>query len=159
MNKSPSPCSRPAQYLQSAFALCERYITHSLIALGARISLAATFWFSGRTKVEEGSWLSVSDSAVFLFREEYHVPLIPPEFAAHMATYAEHFFPILLLLGLATRFAAASLLGMTAVIQIFVYPDAWPVHLSWATLMLLLIAKGGGKIALDNFIVSRCDKA
>ena len=64
------------------------------------------------------------------------MPLIPPELAAHLATYAEHLFPLLLVLGLFTRLSAVALLGMTAVIQIFVYPDAWPTHLSWAGLLL-----------------------
>lgn len=157
-NPPSTACKGPAQYVRCAIAVCERFITHNIIALGARISLAAIFWFSGRTKVAEGTWLSLSDSAIFLFREEYNLPLIPPEFAAHMAMYAEHLFPILLVLGLATRFAALSLLGMTAVIQIFVYPDAWPTHLSWATLMLVLLAKGGGQVAIDRCIAQHCQR-
>lgn len=108
-------------------------ISHSFLALCCRISLAAIFFLSARTKVD--GFLTVNDSAYTLFQEEYKVPLIPPEIAAHMATYAEHLFPILLVLGLATRLSALGLLGMTAVIQIFVYPDAWPTHLSWAALM------------------------
>ena len=75
---------------------------------------------------------------------------IQPELAAYAATYSEHLFPILLVLGLFTRFSAAALLGMTLVIQIFVYPDAWPTHLSWAGLLLPLIALGGGKLSLDR---------
>jgi putative oxidoreductase len=84
-----------------------------------------------------------------LFREEYKVLLLP-EVAAHMATYAEHLFPLLLVLSLFTRLSALALLGMTGVIQIFVYPDAWPTHLSWATLMLYLAGRGGGALALDR---------
>ena len=95
-------------------------------------------------------WLTVNDSAYTLFREEYKVPLLPPEFAAHMAAYAEHLFPLLLLLGLATRFSALALLGMTAVIQIFVYPDAWPTHLTWAVALLYLAGRGAGPISLDR---------
>ena len=123
-------------------------LSHSLLALVARVALAAIFWQSGRTKVE--GLLTVSDSAYTLFQEDYKVPLLPPEFAAHMATYAEHLFPILLVLGLATRLSALALLGMTAVIQIFVYPDAWPTHLSWAGLMLYLVAHGGGDWSVDG---------
>ena len=101
-------------------------------ALMARFALAGIFFLSGRTKVE--GWLSVTEGAYTLFAEEYKVPLLPPEFAAHMAVYAEHLFPLLLILGLGTRFSALALLGMTAVIQVFVYPGAWPTHLSWRAL-------------------------
>jgi putative oxidoreductase len=123
-------------------------ISHGLLALAARVSLGAIFFLSGRTKVE--GVLSVSDSAYTLFRDDYKVPLLPPEVAAHMATYAEHLFPILLVLGLCTRLSALALLGMTAVIQVFVYPDAWPTHLSWAALLLYLIGRGAGPASLDR---------
>jgi putative oxidoreductase len=78
------------------------------------------------------------------------VPLLSPGLAAHLATYAEHLFPILLVLGLCTRLSALALLGMTAVIQIFVYPDAWPTHLSWAALLLYLVGRGAGAVSLDR---------
>ena len=126
----------------------EALILDSVLALIARIAVAAIFFLSARTKVD--GLITVNDSAYTLFREEYKVPLLPPEFAAHMATYAEHLFPILLVLGLFTRLSALALLGLTAVIQIFVYPDAWPTHLSWAGLMLLLAARGGGTVSLDR---------
>lgn len=125
-------------------------ISHSFLALCCRISLAAIFFLSARTKVD--GLITVNDSAYTLFQEEYKVPLIPPEIAAHMATYAEHLFPILLVLGFATRLSALGLLGMTAVIQIFVYPDAWPTHLSWAALMLYLIGRGAGAVSLDRML-------
>lgn len=125
-------------------------VSHGLLALAARIAVAAIFFLSGRTKVD--GLLTVNDSAYSLFREEYKVPLLPPELAAHMATYAEHVFPILLVLGLFTRLSALALLGMTAVIQIFVYPGAWPTHLSWAVLMLYLIGRGAGPVSLDRAI-------
>ena len=123
-------------------------ISHGLLALTARIAVAAIFFFSGRTKVD--GFLTVNDTAYTLFREDYKVPLLPPEFAAHMASYAEHLFPLLLVLGLFTRLSALALLGMTAVIQIFVYPDAWPTHLSWAGLMLYLVGRGAGPLSLDR---------
>jgi len=126
----------------------ERLIGHSVLALAARLAIAGIFFMSGRTKVE--GWLTVKDSAVALFADEYRVPLLPPELAAHMAAYAEHLFPILLVLGLCTRLSAAALLGMTAVIQIFVYPDAWATHLSWAGLLLYLIGRGAGAWSLDR---------
>jgi putative oxidoreductase len=123
-------------------------ISHGLIALGARVAVAAIFFQSGRTKVD--GFLTVSDNAYALFRDEYKVPLLSPELAAHLATYAEHLFPALLVLGLFTRLSAAALLAMTAVIQLFVYPDAWPTHLAWATLMLYLIGRGAGPLSLDH---------
>ena len=125
-------------------------INDTILALVARIAVAAIFFLSARTKVD--GLLTVNDSAYTLFREEYRVPLLPPEFAAHMATYAEHLFPLLLVLGLFTRLSALALLGMTAVIQVFVYPDAWPTHLSWAGLMLFLVARGGGAVSLDRWV-------
>ncbi|OGA20570.1 MAG: DoxX family protein [Betaproteobacteria bacterium RIFCSPLOWO2_02_FULL_67_26] len=123
-------------------------IGHGLLALAARVAVAAIFFLSGRTKVD--GFLTVNESAYTLFREDYKVPLLPPEFAAHLATYAEHLFPILLVLGLFTRLSALALLGMTAVIQVFVYPGAWPTHLSWAALMLYLVGRGAGAVSLDR---------
>jgi putative oxidoreductase len=118
------------------------------LSLVARVAIAAIFLQSGRTKVE--GLLSVTPSAVELFRAEYKLPLIPPELAAPLAAYAEHLFPVLLIVGLASRLSAAALLGMTAVIQVFVYPDAWPTHLSWAALLLVVIARGGGALSVDR---------
>jgi putative oxidoreductase len=127
-------------------------IPHDLIAIVARIGLAGTFLQSGRTKVAEGTWLTLSDGAIFLFQDEYKLPLLPPEVAGHLALYAEHFFPILLILGLATRFAGLGLLGMTLVIEIFVYPWSYAEHATWATCCLILIARGGGVLSLDYLI-------
>jgi putative oxidoreductase len=123
-------------------------VSHALIALGARFAVAAIFFYSGRTKVD--GFLTVNDSAYTLFRDDYAVPLLAPEVAAHLAAYAEHLFPLLLALGLLTRLSAAALLAMTAVIQLFVYPDAWPTHLSWATLLLYLVGRGAGPVSLDH---------
>jgi len=117
-----------------------------------RVAVAAIFFLSGRTKVE--GLFTIKPSTYELFRTEYALPLLPPELAAHMATTAEHLFPLLLVLGLCTRGAALGLLGMTAVIEVFVYPDAWPTHLSWAALLLPLVAKGGGRWALDQLMAS-----
>lgn len=114
----------------------------------ARLSIAAIFLLSGRTKVT--GFLTLKDSTYVLFQNEYKLPLLSPDLAAHLATYAEHVFPILLILGLCTRFAALALLCMTIVIEVFVYPDAWPTHLSWAGLLLYLIGRGGGMLALDQ---------
>lgn len=127
-------------------------IPHSLIALVARLSTAAVFWQSGQTKVD-GFWLS--DGAVYLFENEYKLPLIDPTVAATLAAIAEHLFPVLLALGLGSRFAALALLGMTFVIQLFVYPGAWPTHGTWAACLLIVIARGPGLLSLDHLIARR----
>ena len=130
--------------------LAQAALPMSLLLLVQRLGVAAIFFLSGRTKVT--GWFTISDDAFELFRSEYHLPLVPPVIATYAATFAEHFFPILLVLGLFSRYAALALLGMTLVIEIFVYPDAWPTHLSWAGLLLPIIAMGGGRFALDRLI-------
>lgn len=119
----------------------------------ARIALAGIFWRSGRTKVVEGTWLEISDTTRFLFETEYGGVPLPASLAAPLATYAEHLFPILLVLGLLTRLSALALLCMTLVIQLFVYPEAWwAVHIVWVALALVLISRGGGLLSLDGAI-------
>lgn len=147
-SNSPEPTrpSLPAFVAGLADPL-SRFVSHPLLALGARLSMAGVFLMSGRTKVE--GWLTVSDNTVSLFEDEYKLPLLPPELSAHAATYAEHLFPLLLVLGLATRLSAAALLAMTLVIQFFVYPAAWATHLGWATLLLYLVGRGPGALSLD----------
>lgn len=141
-----------------AVALLSGRFAESIALIFARIALAAIFWFSGRTKVEEGSLLTVSENAIYQFSEEpfSNVPLLPPEFAAYLTTYAEHLLPILLVLGLFTRLSALALLGMTLVIQLFVFPEAWwQVHIIWVALTLILITRGGGRFSLDAVLNSR----
>ena len=130
--------------------LLTRWIGHDLLALIARASIATVFLQSGRTKVD--GVLHVTDGAVLLFRDEYKLPVLSPETAAHLAAYSEHFLPLLLLLGLGTRFAALGLIGMTLVIEIFVYPDAWPTHLSWLAVLLYLLGRGAGRLSLDRML-------
>jgi putative oxidoreductase len=127
-------------------------IPNSLISLAARIFPAAVFWRSGQTKVEG---FHVTDSAIALFRDEYKLPWIDPALAANIAAFSEHFFPALLVIGLASRLSALALLGMTAVIEIFVYPDAWPEQGVWATCFLVVIARGPGVFSLDHLIARR----
>ncbi len=127
-----------------------KLVSHTWLGFFHRFAVAAIFFFSGRTKVD--GFLTINDSTYALFREEYKVPLLAPELAAHLATYAEHFFPLLLVLGLFTRLSAFALLGMTLVIQIFVYPGAWSTHLSWAALLLYLVARGAGKASIDHLL-------
>lgn len=128
----------------------QRLLGDNLLCLVARFGIASVFFLSGRTKVE--GLLTITPSTYELFRSEYALPLLSPWLAAHLATYAEHLFPLLLVLGLLTRLSALALLGMTTVIEIFVYPDAWPTHLTWAGLLLLLIARGGGALSLDRLL-------
>lgn len=165
---TPKPISLPsrcASTVAAALPVLER-IPHGLIALLGRCSIAAVFWSSGQTKVEgfaidlvggtvDLGWPRLADSAVALFRDEYQLPLVSPELAAYGAAVAEHLFPVLLLIGLATRFSALALLGMTAVIQLLVYPDAWAVHGTWATILLYLAATGPGRLSVDHWIKAR----
>ena len=129
-----------------------RLLPVDLLLLVQRLGIAAVFFMSGRTKVEDGTWLTIGDNAFELFRTDYALPLVKPEIAAYAAAYSEHLFPILLALGLFTRVSAGALLVMTLIIEIFVYPDAWPTHLSWAGLLLPLIALGGGRLSLDRLL-------
>ncbi|MEK9496623.1 DoxX family protein [Photorhabdus sp. P32] len=143
----------------------QRIAQESVIPLLARISLAATFWLSGQSKVvglnidileTSTPWQlgipRVTDSSVSLFTSEYKLPLLSPDVAAVMAATAEHLFPLLLIVGFATRFSALALMVMTLVIQIFVYPDAWPVHATWLTAQLYLVTYGGGRFSFDRLI-------
>ena len=120
------------------------------LLLLARVSAASIFFLSGRTKVS--GLFTIKPSTFELFRSEYALPLVPPELAAQLATVSEHLFPLLLVLGLATRLSALALLGMTLTIQLFVYPDAWPTHLSWAAILLYLAGRGAGTLSLDRLL-------
>ncbi|MFZ5637907.1 MAG: DoxX family protein [Pseudomonadota bacterium] len=142
----PRPLSRAAHRLSQ--------LPDAVLLLAARVFPAAVFWQSGRTKLD--GW-RLNDNALYLFQEEYRLPLLDPIVAAHAAAIAEHVFPLLLVLGLATRASALALLAMTAVIQIFVYPDAWPTHGTWAALFLLLAARGGGAWSLDRLLFAPRD--
>ena len=152
MNTAPATTVIASSAMHALYNRCAARLTawigHDLLALAARFGIGAVFWLSGRTKVE--GWLSISDNAVALFADEYKVPVLSPELAAHLAAYAEHAFPLLLVLGLFTRVSALALFAMTAVIQIFVYPLAWPTHLVWAVALLYLAGRGAGSFSLDR---------
>jgi putative oxidoreductase len=111
-----------------------------------RLGVAGVFFKSGLTKI--ASW----EFTVLLFRDEYKVPVLPPEVAAALATTAELTCPVLLVLGLATRLTTLPLLGMTAIIQIFVFPESWVDHLMWTAMLLVLLTRGPGAISLDRFL-------
>lgn len=140
--------------------------TYDLTAAVGRLAIAGVFWRSGQTKVEgfaldlvegrfELGWPRLSENAVALFKDEYRLPLLPPELGATLAALGEHVLPALLLVGLASRLSAAGLLGMTAVIQLLVYPGAWPTHATWAAVLLMLVAQGPGRFSLDHLIAPR----
>ena len=139
-------------WLEAGRRLAER-IPYSLVALVARFAVASVFWRSGQTKVD--GFFQIKDNTFYLFREEYKVPLLPPDIAAYMATTAEHVFPVLLIFGLASRLSALGLMAMTLVIQLFVYPDGWPDHILWFALLLLILARGPGAISLDHLVWGR----
>lgn len=145
---TPPPRSAPGRWLSPLHAFLARF-PEDVLLLAARVFPAAIFWQSGQTKVDG---FALSENALYLFREEYRLPLLPPELAATLAAVAEHVFPLLLVVGLATRLSALALIGMTATIQVFVYPDAWPTHGVWAVALLLVAAKGPGAWSLDRAI-------
>lgn len=151
--------------IRQFITVCTR-LPNTLLAFVARFSIAAVFWKSGQTKVQGFEidivnrqftlgWPRLSDSVVDLFRDEYRLPLVPPEIAATMAAFAEHLLPVLILLGIATRLSALGLLGMTMTIQLLVYPDAYPTHGTWAAVLLYLMVHGPGKLSLDHWIARR----
>ena len=124
-------------------------VPYALLAVPLRIAVATVFWNSAMTKL--ANW----NTAMELFREEYKVPFLPPEVAAYMAVSIELTAPVLLLLGLATRPVALVLLGMTTVIEIFVYPQAWPTHIQWAAMLMVLLCRGAGAWSLDHLLRQR----
>ena len=124
-------------------------VPYWVLALPLRFAVATVFWNSGTTKL--ASW----DTTLQLFADEYRLPLVPPELAAYMAASIELTTPVLLVFGLFTRPAALLLLGMTTVIEVFVYPQAWPTHIQWAAMLLVLLCRGPRRISLDHVIWRR----
>ncbi|MBU6266850.1 MAG: DoxX family membrane protein [Sphingomonadales bacterium] len=146
----------PLRRYDAAVAWLSGRIPESLALLLVRVALGGVFWRSGQTKVESGTWFTLTDATRELFRSEYAGVPLPAALAAPLANAAEHVLPALLLAGLFTRASALGLLGMTMTIQIFVYPDAWwPEHSLWAALALVLAVRGGGLISADAAFVAR----
>jgi putative oxidoreductase len=141
----------PYQMLETGRSLAER-IPYNAVALVSRFALGSAFWRSAQTKV---NGFSIREETFFLFRDEYKVPLLPPDLAAYLATIGEHVFSVLLLIGLASRLSALGLFGMTMVIQLFVFPDGWPEHILWVALQLLIVSRGPGVVSLDHLIWTR----
>jgi putative oxidoreductase len=144
----------PARYsaviprLWAAVRFAERFPSW-LLGLIIRVGIADVFWRSGQTKVS--GW-HVTQTTIQLFRDEYKVPLLSPEIAANLAALQEHLFSVLLVIGLASRLSALGLLCMTAVIEIFVYPENWPDHLLWAGALLYVVGRGPGGLSIDALI-------
>jgi len=132
-------------------ALLERFPL-ATIQLAMRVAVGAVFFKSGLLKFN--SW----EFAIKLFEDEYKVPILSPWLAAVLATFNELTFSILIIIGLATRFATLPLLGMILVIQIFVYPQAWPEHLLWASVLLFLLTRGPGTLSVDHLIARSLDQ-
>ncbi|MFO1070840.1 MAG: DoxX family protein [Geminicoccaceae bacterium] len=148
MTRSPAAAS-PLAAATAHYATATRWlglVPQSLMLLLLRIGVAMVFWKSGMTKIE--SW----ESTVFLFAEEYRVPLLPPEIAAYLGTAVELGGSVALILGFATRFAALALIGLVAVIQLFVYPALWTDHIFWFAALLILLARGAGLLSIDALI-------
>ncbi len=150
MPAASSEAAHPTSMIRRLTGLVEKLIPLSIVQLVARVGIAGVFWKSGLTKVDR-DW-NVTDLTVSLFRDEYQVPLLPPELAAHLGAYTELAMPIFLVLGLFTRLAALPLLGMTFIIGVFVYPAAWDTHLTWAGILLLIVARGPGLFSADALL-------
>jgi putative oxidoreductase len=118
-------------------------VPYTLLAIPLRLAIATVFWNSAQTHL--ANW----DTTLYLFENDYALPFLPPHLAAYMAVAIEVTTPILLVLGLLTRAASGVLLGMTLVIEIFVYPMAWPTHIQWAAMLFVLLARGPGKLSVD----------
>jgi putative oxidoreductase len=125
------------------------HVPYALLAIPMRLAVATVFWNSGTTKL--ANW----DATLQLFADEYKLPLLPPDLAAHLGASIELSTPVLLVLGLGTRLAALVLLGMTTVIEVFVYPQAWPTHIQWAAMLIVLLCRGAGAISVDHWLARR----
>ena len=147
-NTTALPGSCPIRFFKCGIDLLGRF-PMALLLLMSRIGVGAVFFKSGLVKI--ASW----QATVQLFTYEYQVPLLPPELAARLGATVELSAPVLLFLGLGARFAAAAMLGMTFVIEVFVYPQNWAEHLTWAALLAFIITRGAGAISIDHLLARR----
>jgi len=150
---APHSCVARLEIVRRILTRLEQISYDTLVSTPARLFIATTFWLSGRTKVD--GLLSVNQSAFFLFEYEYSLPVISARLATYSATYAEHLFPLLLIIGLGSRLSAGALLVMTAVIQLLVYPGAWSTHLLWASALAFIIFRGPGQLSIDHWLRGR----
>ena len=149
MNLAPAATASSGTTLVQTSVQKLNAIPYSVIALIARVATFSVFFRSGTQKLSDWS------STLLLFQNEYHVPILPPNVAAYLAASLELGGSTLVLVGLFTRASVTALLGMTAVIEIFVYPMAWPDHIQWLAFMFILFARGPGRISLDALLFGR----
>jgi putative oxidoreductase len=150
MNANPSTTRSPSHptatgIIEGAYGWLDR-VPYALLAIPLRVAVAWIFWSSAMTHLAD--W----QTTLYMFATDYRLPFLPPVPAAYMAVSIEVATPPLLVLGLLTRPAALVLLGMTAVIEIFVYPQAWPTHIQWAAMLLMLLCRGPGAFSLDYLV-------
>jgi len=151
INKLMQLAAKPIGLLKS--------IPEDILAITARLAIASVFWRSAQTKISGWSFLdqswqfyNLSDSTFMLFQYEYQIPVLDYKIAAYLATFNEFFLSLAIVLGFMTRLSALALLGITAVIQILVYPDAWPTHILWAAILLYIMKHGPGRLSIDHLL-------
>jgi putative oxidoreductase len=135
------------------------HVPEDLVLLLSRLAIGSVFWRSVQSKItgwefagQSWQFFNVSDATFMLFRYEYALPLLPYRAAAYAGTAAEFFFALMIMLGLGTRLAALGLLGVTTLIQLFVFPQAWPTHILWYALLVLLLKQGGGRLSIERLV-------
>ena len=139
--------------LYQAQAWLARHVS-DLALFVLRLPVAVVFWRSGRTRVAGWNIFHITDTQIYLFDQEFHMPV--PELTAHLTAVAEHLLPVLLIAGLFTPLAALGMLAMTLVIQVFVFPDAWlTAHMFWAVILFAVLIMGPGRISLDSLLAGR----
>jgi putative oxidoreductase len=146
--------SRLTTLIEQAVGIIRWIAQPSLTQLMLRLALAVPFWKSGILKWN--GFLQLNDTAIYLFTDEFklHLPGGPYDFPApavmaFLSGGGEIVFPVLLVLGFATRFAATGLLLMTCIIELTV-PDGWPIHITWAAMALAIMAWGPGRLSIDH---------
>jgi putative oxidoreductase len=151
MNETVAAPVHPSAFVTGVSRIngCLDRVPYALLAIPLRLAVATVFWNSGTTKI--ANW----DATLSLFEDEYKLPLIPPDIAAYIGASIELSTPVLLVLGFLTRPAAFILLGMTTIIEVFVYPQAWPTHIQWAAMLLVLLCRGGGTFSVDYLLKKR----
>lgn len=146
----PAPLPVPVRLVRWAIELLSHDAVYAVVALLARVLPAIVFFRSGLTRVDG---FGISETTYFLFEEEFKVPLLPPKLAAVLTTLAELICPPLLVLGLASRFAALAMFVMTVVIQVFVYPAAFMAHHGWwMVALMIVVSRGPGLLSLDHLL-------
>jgi putative oxidoreductase len=160
---SPSFAGSIAHAIGRARRFIERLAQPWFVQLVLRVALAVPFWKSGILKWH--GFLQLNDTAIYLFSDEFKIhlpggpyPFPAPAVFAFLSACGEVSFPVLLVLGLGTRFAAAGLLLMTCIIELTV-PDGWPIHITWAAMALGIAAWGPGVVSIDYLLGDRAHRS